>query len=160
MTRIGIFPGSFDPLTNGHIQVIDQASQLFDVVYVLIARNTSKAPLFTLDERIQLVKASLKHYHNIEVMTLDSGLVAQFCKKQQIEWLIRGLRNSVDFEYEKNIAIANAQQHSSLKTMCLFTDVASQHISSSLVKEIAMNAGDITNMVPEPVQKALNAKYA
>lgn len=153
--RIGIFAGTFDPLTKGHLNLIERSSHLFDEVIVVIAVNTSKNTLFTVEERIQLVTESVKHLDNITVDTLKDGLIANYYKEKKATALIRGLRNTIDMDYEFSIASANARQVAGLETVILYAADQYRYLSSSLIKEIAFFDGDVSDMVPENVEKAI-----
>ncbi len=157
--KIGIFAGSFDPLTLGHLDLIERSSRLFDEVIVLIAINTSKVALFTADERLKLVESSISHLANVKVDTLKNGLVANYFSEKNATAMIRGVRNTIDFEYESGIAIANHLQNSNLETVALFANEKYRHLSSSLIKEIAKFDGNISQMVPEEVAIAIQEKF-
>ncbi|UUX34289.1 pantetheine-phosphate adenylyltransferase [Fundicoccus culcitae] len=158
-TRIGIFAGSFDPLTNGHFDLIKRSSKIFDQVIVLIAVNTSKTALFTALERFALIEAVIKDIANVKVDVLEDDLVANYFKKVNGTAMIRGLRNSQDYEYESNIDIINKKQNDELDTVLLYADNQYRYLSSSLIKEIATFHGDISEMVPEEVEQAMKVKY-
>uniref|UniRef100_UPI0035A13317 pantetheine-phosphate adenylyltransferase n=1 Tax=Jeotgalibaca porci TaxID=1868793 RepID=UPI0035A13317 len=157
--KIGIFAGSFDPITLGHLDLIERSSRLFDKVIVLIAINTSKVALFTAEERLNLVQTSISALKNVEVDILEDGLVATYFAEKKATAMIRGLRNTIDFEYESGIAIANHLQNPDLETVTLFADEKYRHLSSSLIKEIARFNGDVSKMVPAKVAEAMSHKY-
>lgn len=157
--RIGIFAGSFDPITLGHLDLIERSSRLFDKVIVLIAVNTSKNALFTAEERLDLVETSISDLKNVEVDILEDGLVATYFSEKKATAMIRGVRNTIDFEYESGIAIANHLQNPDLETVSLFSDEKYRHLSSSLIKEIARFNGDVTKMVPAKVAEAMSHKF-
>lgn len=156
--RIGVFAGSFDPLTNGHLDLIERSSRLFDEVIVLIAINTSKQALFTPQERIALVQEVVADFGNVVVDTLTDGLVAHYFEEKGATAMIRGVRNATDFEYEFSIATANQTQSANLETVVLYTKSEYHYLSSSLIKEIAYFDGDISKMVPSNVEKAIKAR--
>lgn len=156
--RVGIFAGTFDPLTKGHLNLIERSSKLFDEVIVVIAVNTSKSTLFTVEERIELVEESVSHINNVTVDTLKDGLIAHYYAEKNATALIRGLRNSTDFDYEFAIASANARQVDELETVILYAADQYRYLSSSLIKEIAYFDGDVSDMVPENVEKAIKEK--
>lgn len=158
--KIGIFAGSFDPMTLGHLDLIKRSSRLFDEVIVLIAINTSKVALFSARERLKLVEASIEDISNATVDILEDGLVATYFSEKNATAMIRGVRNTIDFEYESGIAIANHLQNPDLETVTLFADEKYRHLSSSLIKEIARFNGDISQMVPERVAEAMQLKFA
>lgn len=157
--KIGIFAGSFDPMTLGHLDLIERSSRLFDEVIVLIAINTSKVALFTAKERLNLVETSISHLTNVTVDILEDGLVANYFSEKNATAMIRGVRNTIDFEYESGIAIANHLQNPNLETITLFADEKYRHLSSSLIKEIARFDGDVSKMVPEKVAEAMSVKF-
>lgn len=156
--NIGIFAGTFDPLTKGHLNLIERSSKLFDEVIVVIAINTSKQTLFTVEERIQLIEESVASIDNVTVDTLKDGLIAHYYEEKNASALIRGLRNSIDVEYEYAIASANARQVEGLETIILYAADQYRYLSSSLIKEIAFFNGDISDMVPPNVERALHEK--
>lgn len=156
--KIAIFPGSFDPLTLGHLDLIERGSKLFDELIVLIAVNTNKKALFTLQERIELVTSSVRHLENVCVDSFSDGLVATYYQEKGATALLRGVRNALDFEYESNISIINRKQFADLETILLYANEEYRYLSSSLIKEIAYFKGDISKMVPEIVQQAMEAK--
>ena len=157
--RIAIFPGSFDPLTFGHLDLIERASRLFDKVIVLVATNTAKQSLFIPNVRQQFVANAVQHFPNVSVEHLTDELVMQYAKQVGATVLIRGVRNTVDFEYEYSIANANRQLNPQLETVLLYADERYRHLSSSLIKEIAKFGGDISQMVPPEVGQALHLHY-
>lgn len=157
--KIGIYAGSFDPFTFGHLNIIERASRLFDEVIVLIAINTSKKTLFTPEERFELVRESVNHIDNIRIDVLKDGLVAHYYREVGASALIRGLRNTTDFDYEFSIASANALQGDSVETVILYAADEYRFMSSSLIKEIAYFDGDVSKMVPEHIATRMKEKY-
>lgn len=157
--RIGIFPGSFDPITYGHLDLIARSARLFDEVIVLVAINTSKSHLFSPQERIQLVKQTVSKMENVRVEQLRDELVANYYQKSQAVALIRGLRNTIDFEYEYNIHSLNQGQDQGLETVLLYASEPYRAISSSMIKEIAQFNGDISSYVPIEVEQAMKEKW-
>ena len=152
-----VFPGTFDPITNGHIDLISRASKIFDTVYVCVAENKRKNPTFSLAERVELAKESLKSLSNIEVCGF-SNLLAEFAAQKQASVIIRGLRVVSDFEYEFQLSNMNRHLAPTLETMFLTPSEQHSFISSTLVKEVALHQGDISKFVPQCVKDALT-KY-
>lgn len=153
----GIFPGTFDPITNGHIDLIERAAKLFSKVIIGVAENTRKAPLFSLTERIELTKLAVKHCPNVEVEGF-STLLVNFVKKAHADVIIRGLRAVSDFEYEFQLANMNRRLDPNIETLFLTPAEQFSFVSSSLVKEIALLEGNISSFVPEVVVEALKRK--
>ena len=157
--KIAVYPGSFDPVTYGHLDIIKRASSMFDELIVAVMCNSAKTPLFTLDERVKMLKESVKDLDNVKIESF-SGLLIDYCKENQIHIVIRGLRAITDFEYELQIAQTNKElSHGQVDTVFLTTNLKYSYLSSSVVKEIASYNGDITPCVPEFVAKALYEKY-
>lgn len=146
--KIGIYPGSFDPVTRGHLDIIDRASRLFDELIISVLVNGAKKPLFTMDERVEFIKRVTKDIPNVKVEAYD-GLLIDFAKSKGAEFLVRGLRAVTDFEYELQIAQTNHKLDSSVDTVFLTTSVEYSYVSSSIVREIASYGGDIRQFVPE-----------
>ena len=157
MTNRVVYPGTFDPITNGHQDLIERSAAMFDEVIVAIAASEKKGPLFTLQERVALAEESLAHLSNIKVVGF-SKLLAHFCADQNANILLRGLRAVSDFEYEFQLANMNRQLAPDLETVFLTPAEHLSYISSSLVREIALLDGDISKFVPAPVATALTRK--
>lgn len=159
MTK-ALYVGSFDPITNGHIDIIKRASQLFDEIIVVVSASTAKKYVFTLEERLELIESSLEQLNitNTEVLSYD-GLTINLAEKLEADVLIRGIRSVKDMEYESDIAQLNKLQNDAIETVLLFSDVKYQSISSTMVKEIAFYKGDLSALVPETVEKALTEKF-
>ena len=157
--KTAVYPGSFDPITLGHLDIIQRASQMFDTVIVAVMCNSAKTPLFTLDERVKMIKESVKNLDNVIIESFD-GLLINYCKEKNIHIVIRGLRAITDFEYELQIAQTNKElSHNQVDTVFLTTNLKYSYLSSSVVKEIASYNGDITPCVPDFVADALYQKY-
>ena len=157
MTKKAIYPGTFDPLTNGHINIIQRASDLFDSVIVAVAKSSGKAPLFNLQERVVLAQQALSHYANVEVLSFESLLV-DLAKQQQSKIIVRGVRSIADFEYETQMAGMNRKLTPELETIFLTTHSDWADLSSTLVRDIARHGGQITNFVPPSVEQAILQK--
>ncbi len=157
--KTAVYPGSFDPVTYGHIDVIKRASLMFDEVIVAVMCNSAKTPLFSLDERVKMLRESLKDIPNVKIESF-SGLLIDYCKNNNIHIVIRGLRAITDFEYELQIAQTNKElSHNHVDTVFLTTSLTYSYLSSSVVKEIASYNGDITPCVPDFVADSLYKKY-
>jgi pantetheine-phosphate adenylyltransferase len=144
-----IFPGSFDPITNGHYDIIKRGVSLFDEVIVAIGVNAEKKYMFTLEERKRFIEEAFKDEPKVKVITY-SGLTIDLCKKENAEFILRGLRNPADFEFEKAIAHTNRVM-SKIETVFLLTAARTSFISSSIVRDVLRNGGDISQLVPESV---------
>jgi pantetheine-phosphate adenylyltransferase len=153
-----VYPGTFDPITNGHIDLVERACHLFDNVVVSIAKSEKKKPLFSLDERIDLTKQALAHLNNVEVVGFDYLLV-NFARDQKASAILRGLRAVSDFEYEFQLANMNRALSKEAETIFLTPSEKLSYISSSLVREIASLGGDISPFVHPVVARALNQKF-
>lgn len=153
-----LYPGTFDPITNGHVDLTERASRLFNKVIVAIAHSEKKKPLFSLEERVALCQESLSHLDNVEVVGF-SGLLVDCAKEYNASGVLRGLRAVADFEYEFQLANMNRAMDPSFESLFLTPSEHLSFISSSLVREIAALNGDITPFVPTPVAQALKAKF-
>ena len=155
--RTAIYPGSFDPLTNGHLDVIQRAAKLFDRVIVAVAQNDSKQPLFTLAERLALVKAAIKHLPHVEADSFD-GLLIEYAARQKAQAVVRGLRAVSDFEFEFQLALMNRKLNENVEAIFMMPKDTYTFLSSRIVKEIARLGGDVSPFVPPHVQTALIRK--
>jgi pantetheine-phosphate adenylyltransferase len=154
--RRAVCPGSFDPITNGHLDIIGRASKLYDVVHIAVMINKSKQGLFTADERISLIEECVDHYDNVRVEAFH-GLLVDYCAQREIPAIVKGLRAVSDFDYELQMAQMNIGL-SGVETLFVPTNPTYSFLSSSLVKEVATWGGDISHLVPEPVLRALGEK--
>ncbi len=152
-----VCPGSFDPVTNGHIDVFKRAADLAQEVVVAVLVNHSKNGLFSIEERVELIKDSVKHLGNVSVATFD-GLLVDFCKENGVTAIVKGLRAVSDFDYELQMSQMNYQL-GDIETLFVATNPLYSFLSSSLVREVARHGGDIANLVPQKVQEALRKKY-
>jgi pantetheine-phosphate adenylyltransferase len=157
--RIGIYPGSFDPLTNGHIDIIERSRGICDKLVVAIAINRTKQPLFTVEERLEIINHCIKDDSSVEVVSFE-GLLVQYCRSQDIRYIVRGVRNMTDFEYEMTNASVNSKLAPEIETIFLMTRGEYSFISSKMVKEIASFNGDLTSLVPRFVNQKIQAKYS
>jgi pantetheine-phosphate adenylyltransferase len=155
--RTAIYPGSFDPLTNGHLDVVQRAAKLFDRVVVAVASNEGKHPLFTLNERVVLVKKSVAHLPNVEADSFDSLLV-EYVVSRKAQAIVRGLRAVSDFEFEFQLALMNRKLNENIETIFMMPKDTYTFLSSRIVKEIARLGGDVGSFVPAHVQAALIKK--
>jgi len=157
--KTAVYPGTFDPITNGHCDVIYRGLKLFDGVIVAIATNGSKAPLFTVAERLEMLREVFKDEPNVEVDSFD-GLLVDYVTKRGADAILRGLRAVSDFEYEFQLALMNRKLKKNVQTVFLMTGLRWIFISSSIIKEAARFGGDTTGMVPDIVSERLKAKFA
>lgn len=157
MTTRVIYPGTFDPITNGHLDLIERAAAMFDHVVVGIAASPSKKPLFDLQERVTLTQTITKHLSNVEVVGF-SGLLVDFAKESNANILVRGLRAVSDFEYEFQLANMNRRLMPELETVFLTPSEENSFLSSTIVKEVALHKGDVSQFVDPRITGALNAK--
>jgi len=156
---IAIYPGSFDPLTNGHIDLIERGSKIFDRLIVAILRNSEKQPLFSVAERREMLQAIVrgKRWKNVEVDTFD-GLLVDYAVKKKAQAVLRGIRAISDYEYELQMALMNRKLQPHLETVFMMPALSYSYLSSRLVREIAQLGGSVTGLVPEPVEKQLREK--
>lgn len=149
---IAIYPGSFDPITNGHLDILKSGSEIFDKVIIAVSYNVNKKNFLSAEARVELIEQCVKEFPNVEVDCFE-GLTVEYAKKKGAEVLLRGLRTSFDFEYELQLSQTNNALNKDLKTVFLITKPEYNFISSSMVREILANNGDISKFVPEPVLK-------
>ena len=155
---LAVYPGTFDPITNGHVDILRRSLKIFDRVVVALAENVRKAPLFSIDERRKLIADALGGDARLEVDAFQ-GLLADYCRRRGASVVIRGLRALADFEYEFQSAHMNRRLAPDVETLFLMTSEESFYVSSSLVKEVALMGGDVSRMVPPAVEAALKRKY-
>ena len=155
--RKAIFAGSFDPITNGHLDIINRASKLYDELYVGVLINPNKKGLFSFSERIDLIEKCVKHLDNVKIIGFN-GLLVDYCKKENIDVLVRAIRNSSDVDYELQIAHVNKELSPNIETMIMITNPKYSFVSSSIIKDVARFNGDINNLVPETVACAIKDK--
>ena len=155
--RTAIYPGSFDPVTNGHLDVIQRATKLFDRVIVAVAKSDSKTPLFTLEERVELVARAIEPLPNVETDSFD-GLLVRYVESRSAQAVVRGLRAVSDFEFEFQLALMNRKLNERIETIFMMPKDTYTFLSSRIVKEIARLGGDVSAFVPAHVQAALAAK--
>ncbi len=156
--KIAVYPGSFDPVTNGHLDIIHRSAKVFDKLIVAVLNNSSKNPLFTIEERTELLKQVTKDLPNVEIDNFRDLLI-NYMKQKNAHLIVRGLRAVSDFEYELQMASTNRKLDESFETFFMTSTPQYSYLSSSIVKEIARFHGPVTDLVPEVVEKALRTKY-
>jgi pantetheine-phosphate adenylyltransferase len=154
---LAIYPGSFDPLTNGHVDIIQRGSGLFDRIVVAILINVEKAPLFTVDERVEIARDVFGAYPNVEVDTFD-GLLVEYARSRDARVIVRGLRAISDFEYEMQMALMNRHLNPAVETVFMMPAEPYTYVSSRLVKEVVALGGSVTSLVPSVVEQRLREK--
>lgn len=159
MKNIAVYAGTFDPITYGHIDIIERAANIFSQVIIAIAASPNKKPLFSLDERVKMVTEVLQQYKNVEVSGFDS-LLLDFAKTCQANIILRGLRTVTDFDYEFQLASMNRNLNSDIETIFLMPGEKYMYVSSSLIREIASLGGNVSGFVPNIVTEALNKKFS
>ena len=157
MTRKGIYPGSFDPITNGHIDIINRAKLIFDEIHIAIFNNPDKNQFFTYEERVSLIKTQFKDDPQI-VVGYFKGLMVNYAEENNIFTIIRGLRAVSDFDYEFQMSLTNRKMNKKIDTICLMTDINYSYLSSSLVRQLAQFKGDISQFVPSFVEESIRRK--
>ena len=156
--RIAVYPGTFDPMTNGHISVVTRALKIFDRVIVAILNNPNKVPLFTLEERLAMMRKILKGMPNVELDSYD-GLLVDYVVRKKAGIIVRGLRAMSDFEYEFQMALMNRKLNRNVQSVFLMTDYKWFYISSTIIKEAARMGGEVSGLVPPVVCRCLKEKY-
>ena len=155
--RIAIYPGTFDPLTNGHLDILERAISLFDKVIITIARNSAKNPMFSEEERLSMIRACTKKYRQVEVDSFD-GLLMEYARSRKAVAVVRGLRAISDFEFELQMALMNRKLEQDVVTVFLMPNERYTYLNSTIVREIARLGGDVSEFVPPPVLKSLQLK--
>jgi pantetheine-phosphate adenylyltransferase len=156
---IAVYPGTFDPITNGHVDILERALRLFQQVIVTVATNPRKQPLFSLDERTAFIREAAREYGTRVELAAFDGLLVEFCKQRGASVIVRGLRAMADFDYEFQFAHMNRRLAPKVDTMFFMTDERNHYVSSSLVKEVASLGGDVRGLVPAAVEQALTRKF-
>jgi len=157
--RIAVYPGSFDPITNGHLDVLHRAVKLFDRVIVAVALSESKHPLFTLEERVQMVARAVRHLPSVEADSFQ-GLLVEYVERRSAQAVVRGLRAVSDFEFEFQLALMNRRLNERVETIFMMPKDTYTFLSSRIVKEMAQMGGDVSAFVPAHVRAALASKFA
>ncbi len=155
--KIAIYPGTFDPVTYGHLDILERALKLFDKVFVTVARNSAKNPLFTEDERIHLLHQVTRQYKNVEIDSFQ-GLLVDYVRRHKAVAIVRGLRAMTDFEFELQMALMNRKLNDHVETIFLMPNEKYTYLSSNIVREIARLGGDVSQFVPKTVLSALKRK--
>lgn len=158
MTGVALYPGSFDPVTLGHLDILKRASKVFDEIIVAVLHNSDKKPLFTLEERVELLKETTQDLPNVKVDAFE-GLMIDFARKRGVNAVLRGLRAVSDFEYELKITSINKKLDEEIETFFMMSNSKYSFLSSSIVKEVAKYNAVVSDLVPEPVEKALKLKF-
>ena len=156
--KIAVVPGSFDPVTNGHLDIIKRAADVFDIVYVAVLNNSSKQPLFNVEERMSLIAEVTKQFPNIRIES-SSGLLIEYAQQKKAQAIVRGLRAVSDFEYEMQITSMNRVLDEHIETFFIMTKNQYSFLSSSIVKEVAKYGGNVSELVPKVVEQALKEKF-
>lgn len=156
--RIAVYPGSFDPITNGHLDIIERASKIYDKLVVGVLSNGNKKPLFSAEERVEMIRKVTNHIKNVEVDTF-AGLLVDFAQSKDAEVIVKGLRTVADFEYEFQMALLNKTLNPECETVFMMTNTKYSYISSSMVKELAHFHGDLTGLVPCEILETIKEKY-
>lgn len=155
--RSAVYPGSFDPITYGHVDIIERASRIFDKLIVAVVTNPSKKPLFSMEERMDMIREAVKHINNVEVDGFD-GLLVNYLREKRIDVVIRGMRAITDFDYEFQMALTNRKLNKNVEIVFLLSDSKYLYLTSRMVKEIASFGGCIRGMVPPHVEEMLFKK--
>jgi pantetheine-phosphate adenylyltransferase len=158
-SRLAVYPGSFDPLTNGHVDIIERGSRLFDQIVVAVATNQEKTALFSVDERVGIIREVFRHRPNVQVDTFD-GLLVEYATRKEASALVRGLRAVSDFEFEFQMALMNRRLSPQLETVFMMPAEQYTYISSRLIKEVFMLGGEVGGLVPPIVEERLRLKQA
>lgn len=157
--KIGLYPGSFDPITNGHLDIIERAARFFDKVIIAVSVNSGKKPLFTIEERVDMLRNVLKDFSNVEIDSFE-GLTVEYASERGAAAIVRGLRAISDFENEFQMALTNKKLKPKVETLFMMAQANYSFLSSSVVRELAMHGGCVQEFVPSYVEKRLREKFA
>ena len=160
MDKIAVYPGSFDPITNGHLDLLDRGLTIFDRVIIAIADNPAQKPLFTIEERLEMIKLCLKEHPQRHRLDVDAfqGLLVDYVRKVKSNAILRGLRAVSDFDYEFQMALMNRKLNGEIETLYFMTGMRWIYISSGIIKEVVASGGRVTGLVPEPVERSLTKR--
>jgi len=158
-TSIAIYPGSFDPVTNGHLDLIERGEKMFDLLIVAVLRNAEKAPLFSVAERVEMLREVTNQWASVEIDVFD-GLLVDYARKRGAGVILRGIRAVSDYEYELQMALMNRKLEARLETVFMLPGLSYSYLSSKLVREIAQLGGSLKGLVPEVVEQRLRAKFS
>ncbi len=158
--RVAVYPGSFDPITNGHVDLIERGARLFDRIVVAVLANEAKTPLFTAAERVQIIREVLRGHDNVEVDTFDGGLLVDYAERKGASVIVRGLRAVSDFEYEFQMALMNRRLDHAIETVFMMPAEQYTYTSSRLIKEVFRLGGEVGGLVPPIVEDRLRSKQA
>lgn len=156
---IAVYPGSFDPVTNGHLDIIERSAKIFDRLIVAVLRNRAKNPAFTIEEKIEMLQLVTQHLPNVEIDTFD-GLLVDYAEMKHAQTIIKGLRAVSDFEYELQMAMANRKQNPEIETLFMMTNTDYSFLSSSIVRELAYHNGKLEGMIPEQIMPMIYKKLS
>lgn len=156
--KIAVFPGSFDPITNAHVDIVERATALFDKIYIAVGTNSTKKGFFSTDERLAIIQSVCAPYQGAVEAVQFKGLTVDFCREVGAQFILRGMRNAGDFEFEKAIALNNAALAPTIESVFLVSSSGLSHISSTIVREIIANKGNVSHLVPRAVIDALSLK--
>jgi pantetheine-phosphate adenylyltransferase len=157
MDKVAVYPGSFDPITNGHLDLLERGLKIFDRIVIAIAANPAKKPVFSIEERVEMIELSVRDHPLRDRLQVDAfqGLLVEYVRKVNAKAILRGLRAISDFEYEFQMALMNRKLSNEIETLYLMTGMRWIYISSRIIKEVVMSGGCVTGLVPEPVEKML-----
>ena len=157
MDKVAVYPGSFDPITNGHLDLLERGLKIFDRIIIAIAANPAKKPVFSIEERVEMIESSVREHSLRDRLQVDAfqGLLVEYVRKANAKAILRGLRAISDFEYEFQMALMNRKLSNEIETLYLMTGMRWIYISSRIIKEVVMSGGCVTGLVPEPVEKML-----
>lgn len=156
--KVAVFPGSFDPITNAHIDIVERGTVLFDKIYIAIGTNSTKKGFFSADERLAIIQSACARFGGAVEAVQFKGLTVDFCREVGAQFILRGMRNGGDFEFEKAIALNNAALAPNIESVFLVSSSGLSHISSTIVREIIANKGDVSQLVPAAVMEVLSRR--